>query len=108
MRCLRGAAYDVVADLRPHSPTYRRWQAFQQEADDAAGLYIPEGCAHGFLTLTDGCDLLYQISAAYQADSADGVRFDDPALGIVWPRPVLHVADRDLEWPPLTALQTAV
>lgn len=101
VRCTRGAIYDVVADLRPASPSYRRWQAFRLAEDGDLALYIPAGCAHGFQTLRDDCEVLYQMDTAYQPDHADGVRFDDPALGVAWPRAVTTIAGKDLEWPAL-------
>ena len=101
VRCVRGAIFDVIADLRPDSPTHLRWQGFFLSPDSDLALCIPEGCAHGFLTLTDECDILYQMSAAFAPDHADGVRYDDPALGIVWPQPVGLVAEKDLAWAPI-------
>jgi len=99
VRCVRGAIFDVVADLRRDSPSYLRWQGFELSPDSDAALYIPEGCAHGFLTLVDDCEVLYQMSANYAAEAADGVRFDDPALGIAWPHAPALVAEKDLRWP---------
>jgi dTDP-4-dehydrorhamnose 3,5-epimerase len=102
VRCIRGAIQDVVADVRPGSPTYMQWQAFRLEAQGTLSLYIPAGCAHGFQTLEDDCELLYQMDTAYQPDAASGFRFDDPAIGIAWPCPVTVIAEKDLAWPPLT------
>ena len=99
VRCVRGAIHDVVADLRPGSPTYRRWQGFRLEPQGDLALCLPEGCAHGFQTLEDDCEVLYQMSTPYAASHADGVRFDDPALGIVWPREITLMAEKDLCWP---------
>ncbi len=76
-----------------------RGQVFELSPESDAALCSPEGCAHGFLTLTDDCEVLYQMSVPYAPDFADGVRYDDPALGIVWPRPVALVAEKDLAWP---------
>jgi dTDP-4-dehydrorhamnose 3,5-epimerase len=101
VRCVRGAIFDVVADLRRDSPTYLRWQGFALSPESDIALYIPEGCAHGFQTLTDDCEVLYQMTTPHAPAFADGVRYDDPALGIVWPRPVRLVADKDLAWPPI-------
>ncbi len=103
VRCTRGAVHDVVADLRPDSPTYLRWQAFRLEAGGSLSLYIPAGCAHGFQTIEDDCELLYQMDTPYQPAFADGFRFDDPALGIAWPHPVTVIAEKDRAWPPLTS-----
>ncbi len=101
VRCVRGAIHDIVADLRPDSPSYLRWQGFELKPERDLALYIPEGCAHGFLTLADDCEVLYQMSTPYAPDFASGVRYDDPALGVVLPRPVALVAEKDLAWPPI-------
>jgi dTDP-4-dehydrorhamnose 3,5-epimerase len=99
VRCVRGAIMDVVADLRPTSSSYLRWQAFRLAPEDDVALCIPQGCAHGFQTLQDDCEVLYQMSTPYAASHADGVRYDDPALTIVWPLPVTQINDKDRNWP---------
>lgn len=99
VRCVAGAIYDVVVDLRPGSPTIGRWIAVELAAGQA--LYVPPLCAHGFQTLTDDVLVLYQMGAAYQPAAARGVRFDDPALGIPWPLPVTVISPRDRGWPHL-------
>jgi dTDP-4-dehydrorhamnose 3,5-epimerase len=101
--CLRGAIYDVVVDLRPDSPTFRRWQGFDLTQAGELALYIPKGCAHGFQTMTNDCEVLYQMDTPYAPAFANGVRYDNPALGIVWPRPVSVISEKDLGWPPLSA-----
>ena len=85
VRCTRGAVYDVVLDLRRESPTYRRWHAVELSAETHRGLFVPVGCAHGYQTLTDRAEVTYQISGPYVADSARGVRWNDPKFGIRWP-----------------------
>jgi dTDP-4-dehydrorhamnose 3,5-epimerase len=105
VRCVRGAIYDVVADLRPSSASYMRWQAFMLEPSGDLSLYIPAGCAHGFQTLADDTEVLYQMSAVHAPAYADGFRFDDPALEIAWPRQVTSIADKDLAWPRLRPSQ---
>jgi dTDP-4-dehydrorhamnose 3,5-epimerase len=85
IRCLRGAIFDVAVDLRPDSPTYRRWHGVELSAENRRALYLPIGLAHGFQTLTDGCEVLYQMGSPYVPDAARGVRWDDPAFGIDWP-----------------------
>ena len=95
--CPVGRAFDVAVDLRRGSETFLKWAAV--EIDEAASLYIPEGCAHGFQTLTDEVHLIYQHSAAYAPDAEAGVRFDDPAIGIEWPLPATTVSDRDRAFP---------
>lgn len=99
VRCTRGAVFDVAVDLRPESPTYRRWSGQLLDAEQADALLIPAGCAHGYLTLTDDVDLLYFTSAFYEPASASGVRYDDPAFGIVWPRSVEVISLQDASWP---------
>ena len=85
VRCTRGAIYDVAVDLRPDSPSYLRWFGVELSADNGRALFVPEGCAHGFQTLVDASEVLYQISTPYVPDAARGVRWDDPAFGIEWP-----------------------
>jgi dTDP-4-dehydrorhamnose 3,5-epimerase len=102
VRCTMGAVYDVVADLRPHSPTYRKWVAVELTASNRRMVYIPAGCAHGFQTLTDDTELFYQMSEFYHPELACGVRWDDPALGIAWPACDRRIiSDRDLNLPRL-------
>lgn len=102
IRCVRGAIHDVVADLRPGSPTYLHWQAFPLSAHGSLSLFVPAGCAHGYQALQDDCELLYQMDVEYQPGFADGFRFDDPAIGIEWPLPITLISEKDLDWPPLT------
>lgn len=99
VRCTRGAIYDVVLDLRPGSPTYRRWQALELDARTGAALYIPEGCAHGFQSLEDESEVFYQMSAPHEPSLSHGVRYDDPAFGIAWPILPAIVSERDLSFP---------
>lgn len=98
-RCVRGAVYDVVLDLRPDSPTYLRWSGAELSADNGQMLYAPAGTAHGYLTLSDDAELSYMTSAAYAPDAVDGVRHDDPAFVIRWPREVVLVSQADRSWP---------
>jgi dTDP-4-dehydrorhamnose 3,5-epimerase len=85
IRCVRGAIFDVAVDLRPDSPAYRRWHGVELSAENKLAFYIPIGLAHGFQTLTDSCEVLYQMGSAYVPDAARGVRWDDPAFAIEWP-----------------------
>jgi dTDP-4-dehydrorhamnose 3,5-epimerase len=98
VRCTRGAAYDVILDLRRESPTYLRWAAFELTAENHTAVYVPPGCAHGFQTLEPDTELLYHISEFYEPSAAGGVRWNDPAFGIHWPLPdpILSERDRDL------------
>jgi dTDP-4-dehydrorhamnose 3,5-epimerase len=99
VRCTRGAVYDVIVDLRPDSPSYRRWYGIELTADNRLSLYVPPLCAHGYLTLMDDTELLYHASAPYAPTSARGIRWDDPAISIAWPAPVILVSERDRTWP---------
>lgn len=99
VRCVRGRIFDVAVDLRPESPTHRRWTAAELSAENARALLIPERVAHGFLTLEPDSDVLYQIAPMFQPGHEAGVRWDDPAFGIDWPaRPALLSA-RDAAYP---------
>jgi dTDP-4-dehydrorhamnose 3,5-epimerase len=99
VRCTRGAIWDVAVDLRPESPTYRAWSGAELTAANRAMLYIPEGCAHGQLTLADDTEVFYQISVPYAPAASRGVRFDDPAFGIEWPGEIVVINDRDRSYP---------
>jgi dTDP-4-dehydrorhamnose 3,5-epimerase len=99
VRCTAGAIFDVVVDLRTGSSTFGGWFGTELSAENRLGLYIPEGCAHGFLTLADGCEVHYQISQFYVPDSARGVRWNDPAFGIIWPEEVAVINERDASYP---------
>lgn len=99
VRCLRGRIWDVILDLRVSSPTFRRWQGFELSSDNRHQLYVPEGFAHGFQTLTDDVEVGYMISTAYAEGAASGVRHDDPAFGIDWPLSVTAISQRDRDWP---------
>ena len=99
VRCTRGALYDVIIDLRPHSPTFTQWIAATLTADNRHMLYVPAGCAHGFQTLVDETEVFYQMSACYHPDSARGVRWDDPTFGVAWPIPNPVMSERDRTYP---------
>ena len=95
IRCLRGRVFDVAVDLRADSPTFGHWHAVELSQENQRQLFIPEGCAHGFQTLSDDVELLYQHTAAYRPDCEGGVRHDDPALAITWPLTVSVLSERD-------------
>jgi dTDP-4-dehydrorhamnose 3,5-epimerase len=99
VRCTAGRVWDVVLDLRPDSPTYLAHAGVELRADSRAAVYVPEGCAHGFLTLTDGAEVLYQMSEYYAPASSRGVRWNDPAFAIPWPAPVVVIGERDRTYP---------
>ncbi|NNF16057.1 MAG: dTDP-4-dehydrorhamnose 3,5-epimerase [Gammaproteobacteria bacterium] len=98
VRCTRGAVYDVVLDLRPDSTTYKQWHGVELNADNGAMLYVPEGCATGYLTLCDNAEIYYLTSEFYSPDAATGVRYDDPAFGIAWPAAASVVSENDQTW----------
>lgn len=102
VRCTAGAVFDVAVDLRPASPTYTRWVGVELTAENRLALYVPRGCAHGFLTLRDGSEVYYQISTPYHPEASDGVPWDDPAFGIAWPLRPEVIGERDRAWPPFT------
>lgn len=95
VRCLRGAVYDVLLDLRPDSPTYLKHEAFELTADNRDALYVPEGIAHGFQALTDDAEMFYQMSEFYVPALNDGVRWNDPAFQIEWPIEDPILSDKD-------------
>jgi dTDP-4-dehydrorhamnose 3,5-epimerase len=97
--CLKGAIWDVIIDLRPGSPSYRRWQGFELTAENRSQLYVPAGFAHGFQTLRDDTEVGYLISAFHAPAAATGVRYDDPAFAIDWPLPVISISEKDRTWP---------
>ena len=103
VRCIRGAIYDVIVDLRKTSPSYCRWAAFELTGENRLALYVPPGIAHGFQTLADDTELYYQMSEHYAAPSSDGVRWDDPAFGIRWPIPDPLLSEKDRSYPDFAA-----
>ena len=90
-----GSVFDVVVDLRANSPTRHRWLGVDLGGATDRGIFVPQGCAHGFLTTSDDAELVYFITTPYVADAARGVRWDDPAFGIVWPFPPSVISERD-------------
>ena len=95
VRCTKGSIYDVVLDLRPGSPTFNYWQAFELTEQNRTMVYIPEGCAHGFQTLTDETEVFYQINVNYSEVHSSGVRWNDPKFQITWPLPDPILSERD-------------
>lgn len=102
VRCTMGAIYDVIVDLCPESPSFKQHVTVVLSAQNREMLYIPEGCAHGFLTLAPDTEVFYQMSAFYRPTHARGVRWDDPAFGIAWPEEVRVISDRDRSYPDFT------
>ena len=101
VRCTAGAIFDVVVDMRRDSPTFLRWHGETLTAANARMLFVPNGCAHGCLSLEDDTEIYYLTSAMYAPASVRGVRFDDPAIGIRWPVPISEVSEQDVKWPPI-------
>jgi dTDP-4-dehydrorhamnose 3,5-epimerase len=100
VRCTRGRVHDVIVDLRRDGLTFKRWWATELSADNRNMIYIPEGLAHGFLTLEDHAEVAYQVSTPYHPESARGLRYDDPAFAIDWPFAPIVVSARDLAFAP--------
>jgi dTDP-4-dehydrorhamnose 3,5-epimerase len=99
VRCTRGSLYDVIIDLRPGSPTFRQWVGVELTAENRRMLYVPEGFAHGFQTLANDTEVFYQISEFHHPESAQGVRWNDPAFAIAWPLPYPFLSQRDGSYP---------
>lgn len=99
VRCIRGALHDVILDLRPHSPTFGRSFGADLTAENRSMMYVPEGFAHGFVTLEPDTEALYLVSAPYAPAAERGIRFDDPKFGIRWPVTPVEMSDKDRSWP---------
>ena len=99
VRVTRGRVFDVAVDLRPESPTHLRWTGTELSAENLRGLFVPQGVAHGFLTLEPDSDVLYQIAPAFRPGHEAGVRWDDPAFAIAWPAAPAVISERDAAYP---------
>ena len=99
VRCTRGAVCDVIVDLREESHTFRKWHAVELSADNHRMIYVPEGFAHGYLTVIDESEIYYDTTCFFAPESARGVRFDDPSFGIDWPASPLLLSDKDRSYP---------
>lgn len=99
VQCVRGRLFDVAVDLRPDSPTFRRWFGTELDAGQGGALYIPGGCAHGFLTLADDTAVYYHMGSEYAPALERGVRWNDPAFAIAWPFEPRHISPRDAAFP---------
>lgn len=100
-RCINGAVFDVIVDMRPGSPTRYQWFGVELTAENRKALIVPPLFAHAYLSLTDGAEVFYQTSHAYAPGTERGVRWDDPGVGIKWPAPVTDISDKDRNWPDL-------
>jgi dTDP-4-dehydrorhamnose 3,5-epimerase len=99
VRCIRGSIYDVIIDLRPSSATYKRWFGVELTASNRSTLYVPENFAHGFITLEDDTEILYMVSEFYSPECERGIRYNEPAFGIVWPVMPQVISSKDQAWP---------
>ena len=108
IKCVSGAVFDVIVDLRQGSSTFGRWHGLELNAENRAMMYVPEGFAHGFQTLSDDVELIYLHSRTYSAQHEGGLRHDDPDLSIVWPHPVKDLSARDGGHPFLTDFEPIV
>jgi len=99
LRCTRGAIYDVIIDLRPNSTTYGQWVGVDLTADNYKMVFVPEGFAHGFETLSDNAEVTYQVSQFFTPEAERGIRYNDPAFGIQWPVKVEVISAKDASWP---------
>jgi dTDP-4-dehydrorhamnose 3,5-epimerase len=99
VRCTQGAIYDVIVDIRPESPTFKQWIGVELTSSNHRMLFVPQHFAHGFITLMDDSEVTYQVSQVYHPGSERGLRYNDPALGIVWPQAVNVISDKDAAWP---------
>ena len=103
VRCIHGAIWDVIIDLRPESPTYLQYRGVELNAARGRALYVPKGFAHGFQSLTDDAQVFYQMSEFHAPDAARGIRWDDPRFGIDWPERPPILSPRDASYPDFTA-----
>ncbi len=99
IRCIKGAVFDVLVDMRPESSTYKQWFGLELSADNQKAIYIPEGFAHGHQTLEDDSQIMYLTSQVYSPEHERGVRWDDPAIHVQWPLTPTVVSDKDQTWP---------
>jgi len=96
--CVRGRVFDVAADIRPDSPSFGTWEGVELSSENGTTLLLPEGVAHGFVTLSDDAAVVYQIGAYYAPDAGAGIRWDDPTLAIAWPVTPTVISDQDRAW----------
>jgi dTDP-4-dehydrorhamnose 3,5-epimerase len=108
VRCVRGAIYDVIIDLRPSSPTYMQHIGVELSEDNRRALYVPELFAHGYQTLTDGAEVSYQVGEFYTPGYERGIRYDDPAFGIEWRSPITVISAKDAAWAPFESVVIGV
>lgn len=103
VRCVRGAFWDAIVDLRPDSPTFKKWFGLELSADNRLMMYVPRGFAHAILTLTDDAEAIYLVSAFYGPQQEHGLRWNDPAIGVEWPIEPVEISAKDANWLDLSA-----
>ena len=108
IRCIHGAIWDVIIDMRPDSPTYLEHFGVELSADNRRAIYVPDMFAHGNQALTDGAELLYLVGEFYTQGCERGVRYDDPAIGIEWPLPAAVIDEKDRNWPLLEVRKPSI
>lgn len=101
VRCVRGALYDFIVDLREGSPTFKKWFGAELSAENRVMMYVPRGFGHGFITLSDDVEAMYLVSEFYAPECERGVRYDDPAIGVKLPVEVTEISPKDAAWPDL-------
>jgi dTDP-4-dehydrorhamnose 3,5-epimerase len=99
VRCIKGGLFDVILDLRPDSPSFGKWFGAEITAENRRMIYVPQGCAHGFVTLEANTEAFYLVNSFYAPDLERGIRFNDPRFGIEWPLTPSEVSDKDNNWP---------
>lgn len=99
IRCVQGEVFDVMVDIRASSPTFMQWYGVELSKDNLRMVYIPDGFAHGFQSITDNVELIYHHSAFYKPEYEGGFKFDDPALAIEWPLPIVAISPKDQSYP---------
>ena len=102
VRCVRGAIHDIIVDTRRGSPTRWQWIGVDLNEDNRQALYVPEGFAHGYQTLTDDAEVMYQVSEFYAPGKEAGLRYDDPDLALEWPLAIAAISEKDAAWPLLS------
>ena len=107
IRCIRGAVFDVVADIRPGSPTFGHWFGIELTADNRKAVFVPEGLPHAYQALTDDAEVIYSSSRFYTPGAERGLRWNDPGLRVQWPIPQAIVSEKDAAWPDFEAFTEA-
>lgn len=99
VRCIQGALWDAIVDLRPQSPTYLKWFGAELSAENRMSMYVPRGFGHAILTLTDDVEAIYMVSDAYAPEAERGIRWNDPKIGVEWPIEPVEISQKDAAWP---------